>query len=111
MTRLNTLGFASVLGISWFSAGVAQAAVTLASGEPADAFDVTVVSNDLSQPTDVAELPDGRVVITERRGRVVVIEADGTTQVVAGNFTVDTSFGEEGLLGVVADPQFATNAM
>jgi glucose/arabinose dehydrogenase len=111
MTRFNTLGFASILGISWLSASVAQGAVTLASGEPSDALDVAVLTNDVSQPTDVAELPDGRVVITERRGRVVVMSADGMTQTVAGNFTVDTSFGEEGLLGVVADPQFATNGM
>jgi len=85
-----------------------HAAVTLAAGEPAAAFDVTLLGVDFSEPTDVAELPDGRVVVIERLGDVYVVEKNGD-QAVAGHITVAPEFGEQGLLGVVADPDFASN--
>ncbi len=108
MKRLATLGCASLTAAAWLAASPAHAA-TLASGDPSSSFDVSVLANGLSQPTDVAELPDGRVVITQRLGDVVVVEADGVTQTEAGHINVSPDFGEQGLLGVVADPDFATN--
>jgi MYXO-CTERM domain-containing protein len=85
----------------------AQAALTLA-GDAATDLTVTVLANGLSQPTDMAELPDGRVVITQRLGDIVVVEKNGD-QVESGHINVYPEFGEQGLLGVVADPDFATN--
>jgi glucose/arabinose dehydrogenase len=90
------------------SAPVAAHAVTLAAGDAADAFDASVLAAGLSQPTDIAELPDGRVVITQRLGDVVVVDKNGD-QIEAGTITVAPEFGEQGLLGVVADPDFASN--
>jgi MYXO-CTERM domain-containing protein len=109
MTRFSTRGLVSALGLAWLAAPGSATAATLTMGAPRDAFDVTVVANGLSQPTDMVELPDGRVVITQRLGDVLVVEADGTTQVEAGTIDVDPDFGEQGLLGVVADPNFAAN--
>jgi glucose/arabinose dehydrogenase len=77
-------------------------------GEASESLDVGVVAEDLSQPTDIAELPDGRLVITQRTGGVVVVGTDGMTTN-AGTITVNPDFGEQGLLGVVADPNFASN--
>jgi glucose/arabinose dehydrogenase len=108
MMRFSTLGLASLTALTGLVAPSVRAA-TLTMGEPRDSFDVAVVANGLSQPTDVAELPDGRVVITQRQGDVLVVEADGTTQTEAGHITVNPDFGEQGLVGVVADPAFATN--
>jgi MYXO-CTERM domain-containing protein len=108
MMRFSSFGLASLAAIVGLVAPASRAA-TLTMGEPRDAFDVTVVANGLSQPTDVAELPDGRVVITQRQGDVLVVEADGTTQTEAGHITVNPDFGEQGLVGVVADPNFASN--
>ncbi len=56
--------------------------------------------------TDVAFLPDGRLVLTEKTGAVRLRAADGTVTV-AGTFRVDAR-SEKGLLGLVADPAFAT---
>jgi MYXO-CTERM domain-containing protein len=109
MTRFSTRGLVSAVGLAWLVAPGSAAAATLTMGAPRDAFDVTVVANGLSQPTDMVELPDGRIVITQRLGDVLVVEADGTTQVEAGTIDVDPDFGEQGLLGVVADPNFAAN--
>jgi MYXO-CTERM domain-containing protein len=103
--RFRTAAF---LGLAWLAPSAAGAATLM--GEAADAFDVTVAGESLSQPTDIAELPDGRLVITERLGGVVVVQPDGT-QIDSGTITVQPDFQEQGLLGVVADPDFATNNM
>jgi len=108
MRRLRFLSSALGLGALSLVAPRAQAALTLASGEPADDLTVTVLANGLAQPTDMAELPDGRVVITQREGDVVVVDANGD-QIESGHITVYPEFQEQGLLGVVADPDFATN--
>ncbi len=59
-------------------------------------------------PTAMAPMPDGRILVTEQPGRLRVVKNDQllTTPAV----TVNVSFvGERGLLGVAVDPQFATN--
>jgi glucose/arabinose dehydrogenase len=99
----------SLVVLGWLAPSPARA-LTLAAGAPQESFDVTVLANGLSEPTDVAELPDGRVVIVQRLGDVLVVQADGTTQIEAGRITVNPDFSEQGLLGVVADPAFATNS-
>lgn len=83
-------------------------AASLSSGAPADSFDMTEFAIDLAQPTDIAILPDGRAVITQRNGDVVVIASDGTP-IDAGHVEVDSGPDEQGLLGVVADPSFQSN--
>src|SRR6187399_2875668 len=87
MRRLRFLSSALGLGALSLVAPRAQAALTLASGEPADDLTVTVLANGLAQPTDMAELPDGRVVITQREGDVVVVDANGD-QIESGHITV-----------------------
>jgi quinoprotein glucose dehydrogenase len=71
------------------------------------AAQVSVIVRGLSIPWDIAFLPDGRALVTERPGRVRIVAADGrllptpaaTLKVAAGD--------EGGLLGVAIDPQFA----
>ncbi len=60
----------------------------------------------LGGTTDVAFLPDGRMVITEKEGALKVRRQDGTVAL-AGTFDVDTE-SEKGLLGVAVDPAFAS---
>jgi glucose/arabinose dehydrogenase len=105
---LLTIGAVSILG-----AGSAEAA-TLATGDPATALDLKLFANGLSEPTDITVLPDGRAVITERLGRVVVRKLDGTLTDAAKIPVVIGAAGErgqpeQGLLGIVADPDFANN--
>jgi glucose/arabinose dehydrogenase len=59
----------------------------------------------LGPTTDVAFLPDGRMLITEKTGALKLRSPDGTVRV-AAQLPVDTR-SEKGLLGVVVDPDFA----
>ena len=72
-----------------------------------------VILNDLLvRPWGLAFLPDGRILITEKRGRMVILSADGTTvqEAVAGLPAVaDASQG--GLLDVALDPDFTTDPL
>jgi glucose/arabinose dehydrogenase len=100
------LGALGALGL--VLAAVPAQAATLAT-EAAAAFDV---ENDfmpgVNDATDVAVLPDGRVVIIERTGGVL-IKTPGVEELAQSSVTVNSGHGEQGLLGVVADPGFATN--
>ncbi|HVJ18441.1 MAG TPA: PQQ-dependent sugar dehydrogenase, partial [Polyangiaceae bacterium] len=82
-------------------------AAELAEGEPADAFDLETVVDGLAEPTDVAILPDGRVVVTQRLGDITIVLPDGGQ--IWNHIDVVAEAGHQGLLGVVADPNFATN--
>jgi len=71
--------------------------------------EVEVVASGLEVPWEIAFLPDGSALVTERPGRVRLLGADGKLrrEPVA---TVDVSAqGEGGLLGLALDPEFADN--
>jgi glucose/arabinose dehydrogenase len=77
-----------------------------AAGSPsADGFAVTTVASGLGPVTDLAFLPDGRMVVTEKDGALRLV-APGGAATEAGRFPVDTE-SEKGLLGVAVDPSFA----
>lgn len=59
----------------------------------------------IDQPTAIAFLPDGRMLIAERTGDLLLREADGTLGV-AGSLPVNATPAEQGLLNVVVDPEF-----
>jgi glucose/arabinose dehydrogenase len=73
---------------------------------PAPGFAFADAVTGLGLATDVAWLPDGRVLVTEKAG-ALRIAAPGGAPSTAGAFEVDTE-SEKGLLGVVVDPAFAT---
>ena len=67
------------------------------------------IADGLEVPWDLAFLPDGRALVTERPGRVRLLGADGKlrSEPVA---TVDVDdAGEGGLLGLAVDPDFERN--
>jgi glucose/arabinose dehydrogenase len=72
------------------------------------ALRVDTVATGLEVPWDMAFLPDGRVLLTERAGRIRVIE-DGRLhpEPWAAVDVVAMPGAEVGLLGIVASPQFA----
>jgi glucose/arabinose dehydrogenase len=74
---------------------------------PAPGFALADVATGLGLVTDVAFLPDGRIVVVEKDGALKLRDAAGAVTT-AGSFPVDTT-GEQGLLGVVVDPAFATS--
>ena len=70
----------------------------------------TVWLTGLTNPWDLAFLPNGDMLLTERPGRVRIRRANGTLQQIAQISDVVAS-GEGGLLGMTLDRDFATNRL
>lgn len=70
--------------------------------------DLTVVARDLEAPWEIAFLPDGGLLVTERRGRVTRIVGYARR-----SFPVEGvhQAGESGLMGLALHPEFATNSL
>jgi glucose/arabinose dehydrogenase len=83
------------------------------AGTPAPGYDDTLVVGGLTQPTAIAFLPDGRLLVTEKGGTggprdAAVKLFDGTSARTLGTIAVCTN-SEMGLLGVAVDADFASN--
>src|SRR5262245_45693364 len=70
---------------------------------------VVTIAKELHHPWAVAFLPDGRKLVTERRGQLRIVEADGRLSEPLGGVPAVQARGQGGLLDVVLDPQFASN--
>ena len=90
-------------------------------GLPSVTFDANAVSNEdpvltqqtwittVNSPWDLAFLPDGTLLITEKGGRILAADAgQQTTRVLAEVGDVDDA-SQSGLLGIAVDPDFSTN--
>jgi glucose/arabinose dehydrogenase len=69
------------------------------------------VASGLVHPWGLAFLPDGRMLITERPGRLRIVSPNGTLSPALTGVPAVVSSSQGGLLDVVLDPAFATNAM
>ena len=78
-------------------------AVSLPTG-----FIDTPLASGLNQPTSLAELPDGRLLVSQKTGALRLIKSTGLLATPVMTLAVDGS-GERGLLSVVPDPNFAAN--
>ncbi|WP_425552472.1 PQQ-dependent sugar dehydrogenase, partial [Dactylosporangium maewongense] len=92
-----------------FTAVAGTAAPASAAINAADFQQVTLAKGlaELGEPLTISVLPDRSVLHTARNGTLRRTDANGTTSVIA-NIPVYTH-DEEGLQGVAADPDFATN--
>lgn len=70
-----------------------------------------IVQSGLSLPWDVAFLPDGRMLVTERVGNLLVFESGEPNARRVANLAVPgiRAQGESGLMGIAVDPDFARN--
>jgi glucose/arabinose dehydrogenase len=85
-----------------------NAAATQAPSAGGKPFAVQAVA-DLSEPWAMTFLPDGRLLVTEKKGTLRLVSADGRTGTVTG--TPEVSYGGQGGLGdVVLHPDFTNNA-
>lgn len=80
-------------------------------GGAADGVDVQTLTDALIEPTDIVALPDGRVVVAERRG-VVRLLVDGVLRA-EPMLTLDdvSTEGGSGLLSLALDPDFPRNGL
>ncbi len=70
---------------------------------------VTVVADGLDHPWDVAQAPDGTLLVDERAGGLTAVLPDGTVREVAADFDDLFADGETGLMGLALDPAFDRN--
>jgi glucose/arabinose dehydrogenase len=70
-------------------------------------FTATVLVNGLNQPWDIAFLPTGQFIFSQKAGSLSVYN-NGTVSKVADIANVK-NLGEGGLMGIAVDPQFASN--
>ena len=74
------------------------------------AYQLNTWVGDLKEPWSLAFLPEGRAVVTEKRGRVYLIEnGSRAAQPLEGFPEVDTTGSQAGLFDVVPHPKFAEN--
>ncbi len=106
-SKFRSLSFACLLALSawaaaWSSAPPAQA-LPLQPG-----FTENVVFSSLTEPTDVAFAPDGRVFVSEKSGLIKVFSSlSATTPTIAADLRTQVyNFWDRGLLSIALDPQF-----
>jgi glucose/arabinose dehydrogenase len=98
-------------GTVWMDDEGVFVAITVTGGAT-PRLTVTTLQSGLRVPWDVAPLPDGRMLVSERVGNLLVYQstAPGAVQL-ANNPVVGTrENGEGGLMGIAVDPDFASNA-
>ncbi len=76
---------------------------------PAIKLQVTELNNSLQNPWGLAFLPDGRMLVTERKGTLKLLSANGQNVALIQGVPEVNSEGQGGLLDVVLDPTFAVN--
>ena len=71
----------------------------------------TIVESALQFPWDVAFLPDGRMLVTERPGRVRIYDSGIPDSALVGTVNIPDvrAQGEAGLMGIAVDVDFASN--
>lgn len=74
-------------------------------------YEVQIIAQGLSNPWAVASLPDGRLIITEKKGNLRIVSTTGVVGDAITGFPDVNSRGQGGLLDVVTAPDFNTNRM
>ncbi|MCA2999112.1 MAG: PQQ-dependent sugar dehydrogenase [Rhodocyclaceae bacterium] len=93
---------------AWMSVpAFAQKSKTLSTSEYK--VNVVTVVEGLKNPWAVAFLPDGRMLVTERRGTLRVVDGGKLVQKAVDGMPKVTEFGQGGLLDVVLHPKYAEN--
>lgn len=92
--------------------GCAAPVASSAAEVAAPTLAVSVVADGLDDVWDIAVLPDGRALVTERDGRIALLsgtQAGAAVTPVAADLADVYARGEGGLMGMVAHPDFATS--
>eukprot|EP01136_Pigoraptor_vietnamica_P016290 Opistho-1_new@60170 len=74
-------------------------------------YESKILTEDLKKPWGIAPLPDGRLLITQKKGTLRMADASGKlSEEITGIPEVNDS-GQGGLLGITIDPDFSKNRM
>lgn len=74
-------------------------------------YQSTIITSALSAPWGITNLPDGRLLITEKAGTMRIVTTTGTVGSAITGIPAVNSGGQGGLLGLCIDPQFLSNRM
>jgi glucose/arabinose dehydrogenase len=69
------------------------------------------IAEKLGLPWAIIPLPDGRLLMTEKRGSMQILDANGTLVTKITGFPEVNSSGQGGMLDVALDPNFSKNKM
>lgn len=81
----------------------------IAGVKTAMAYEGKVLTSDLKNPWGITTLPDGRFLITEKKGTMRIVTPDGKVSDSITGLPKVNSAGQGGLLGLRVDPDFAAN--
>ena len=98
-------------GTVWMEDEGVFVAVTVSGAGSAPVISVTTLQSRLVFPWDVALLPDGRMLVTERVGNLLVYQSTspGALQLANNQIAGSRQNGEGGVMGIAVDPDFAAN--
>ena len=75
------------------------------------AYQGSVLAEGLKQPWGITTLPDGRFLITQKKGTMIIASQDGTLSDSITGLPKVNSDRQGGLLGLTLDPDFESNRM
>jgi glucose/arabinose dehydrogenase len=75
------------------------------------AYNVTKLTDELNNPWGIAQMPDGRLLITEKKGTMRIVNATGDVSEAITGLPAVNAAGQGGLLGLTLDPAFSSNRM
>ncbi|WMN07953.1 PQQ-dependent sugar dehydrogenase [Marivirga arenosa] len=103
MRTLAALKFLSLLFIINFSCNAEP------ESNLKDDFEVVTIADGLENPWGMTWLPDGKMLVTEKRGEILVIENDAFEGVKLKGVPEVYNRGQGGLLDIQAHPNYAEN--
>ena len=74
-------------------------------------YAVSIITDKLDRPWGIAKLPDGRFLVSEKRGAMRIVSASGQISSPIAGVPAVNSGGQGGLLGLTLDPNFSANRM
>ena len=83
----------------------------IAGVKTTSAYEVKVLSSELDEPWGITSLPDGRFLITEKKGDMRIASQDGKLSAAITGVPKVNSAKQGGLLGLTIDPAYKDNRM
>jgi len=111
-SAVNAMATAICVGLLAVAAGTPLSALaqkTKALSTNDYKVNVVTVVEGLSNPWGLAFLPDGRMLITERRGSMRVVDGGKLIEKAIDGLPKATEFGQGGMMDVVIHPKYAQN--